>query len=77
MFVVSFKNLKSRALSLDPSGDPVMPRAKGGNINVFIHLKYYTLIRQQEIKYRHNINKHRPSVTSLIKNCTDLSQFVF
>ena len=28
MFVVSFTNFKSRALSRDPSGDRVMPRAE-------------------------------------------------
>jgi len=47
MFVVSFANLKSHALSRDPSGDHVMPgaevcvraQASHGNITVLRHLK--------------------------------------
>jgi len=48
MFVVSFANFKSRALSRDPSGNRVMPlaaevgvraQASQGNITVFSHLK--------------------------------------
>ena len=48
MLVVSFVNLKSRALSRDPSGDRVMPRAEVrvwtqasyGNIIVLIKVKH-------------------------------------
>ena len=47
MFVMSFANYKSRALSLDPSGDRVIHRAdvrvraqaSYGNITVLSHLK--------------------------------------
>ena len=47
MFVLSFANFKSRALSHNPSGDRVMPRAEmrvraqasHGNITVLSHLK--------------------------------------
>ena len=48
MFVVSFANYKSRALSHDPSGDCVIPRAEVrvraqasyGNITVLSHLNF-------------------------------------
>jgi len=47
MFIVSFANLKSRALSRDPSSDRMMPsaeervrvQASHGNITVLSHLK--------------------------------------
>jgi len=47
MFVVSFANLKPRALCRDPSGDRMMPsaevrvrvQASHGNITVLSHLK--------------------------------------
>ena len=51
--------LKTLNLALCLSTPRVIPwclALKGGNINVYSHLKYYTLIRQQEIKYRHDIN---------------------
>ena len=42
MFVVSFEDLKSHALSRFPSGDRVMPRAEieWRNITVMSHLKF-------------------------------------
>jgi len=56
MFVVSFANLKSRALSRNPSGDRVMPsaevrvrvQASHGNITVLSHLESNFLL----IKFR-------------------------
>ena len=58
MFVVSFANFKSRALSRDLSGDRSMPRrakvrviaqASRGNITVLSHLNRAQLVEAQKL----------------------------